>query len=122
MQPADPLNEWNDLPFSGVVKNGYIYGRGSSDDKGQIFAHVKALQYYLQTKKEIPVNIKCVFEGEEEVGSPGLQNFIRNYPAFLKADAAVVSDMSVPSATQPAITNSLRGAVSFELEITTAQL
>jgi len=118
VQPADPLNEWTDTPFSGVVKNGYIHGRGSSDDKGQMFAHVKALQYFLQTRKSIPVNIKCIFEGEEEIGSPGLQNFIRQHSDFLKADVAVVSDMSIPSAIQPAITNSLRGALSFDLEVT----
>jgi acetylornithine deacetylase/succinyl-diaminopimelate desuccinylase-like protein len=121
VQPADPLNEWTDPPFSGAVKNGYIYGRGSSDDKGQMFVHIKALQYFLQTRKSIPVNIKCIFEGEEEIGSPGLQNFIRQYPGILKADVAVVSDMSIPSATQPAITNSLRGSLSFELEVSGQQ-
>jgi len=117
VQPADPLNEWKNPPFGGVVKNGYIYGRGSSDDKGQMFTHIKALQYFLQTQKKIPINVKCIFEGEEEIGSPGLQAFIRQYPAFLKADVAVVSDMSIPSADQAAITNSLRGALSFEIEV-----
>jgi acetylornithine deacetylase/succinyl-diaminopimelate desuccinylase-like protein len=118
VQPVDPVNEWNHSPFSGVVKDGFIYGRGSSDDKGQMFAHIKALEFFLKTRRELPVNIKCIFEGEEEIGSPGLQTFIRQYPAFCKADVAVVSDMSIPSADQPAITNSLRGALSFDLVIT----
>ena len=117
VQPVDPLTEWNSSPFSGMIKNGYIHGRGSSDDKGQLFTHIKALQYFLQTKKSIPVNVKCIFEGEEEIGSAGLQSFIQQYPGFLNADVAVISDMAIPNSEQPAITTSLRGAMSFDLEV-----
>ncbi len=117
VQPVDPLNEWKDDPFSGIVKDGYIYGRGSSDDKGQLFAHVKALEYFLKQGGKIPVNIKCVFEGEEEIGSPGLKEMIQQSPQWLKADVCVVSDMSIPSPEQPAITYSLRGMLSLELEV-----
>lgn len=117
VQPADPLKEWTENPFSGAVKNGFIYGRGASDDKGQMFAHIKALEYFLQANKKIPINIKCVFEGEEETGSEGLQQLLKDHPVFFKADAAVISDMSIPSPVQPAITTSLRGMLSFELEV-----
>jgi acetylornithine deacetylase/succinyl-diaminopimelate desuccinylase-like protein len=117
VQPVDPINEWNDDPFSGVVKNGYIYGRGSSDDKGQLFTHIKALEYFFKKKGKIPVNIKCVFEGEEEIGSDGLKEIIHRSPQLLKADVCVVSDMSIPAPDQPAITYSLRGMLSLELEI-----
>jgi acetylornithine deacetylase/succinyl-diaminopimelate desuccinylase-like protein len=118
VQPADPLNEWKSDPFSGEIKNDYIYGRGSSDDKGQMFAHIKAIEYFLSQFGELPVSIKCVFEGEEEIGSPGLKEFIQQHPDFLKADTAVVSDMSIPSPDQPAITYSLRGMLSLELKVT----
>lgn len=117
VQPVDPINEWKDNPFSGLVKDGYIHGRGSSDDKGQLFAHVKALEYYLEQYGEIPINVKCVFEGEEEIGSPGLKELIQRSPQWLKADACVVSDMAIPTPEQPAITYSLRGALSLELEM-----
>jgi acetylornithine deacetylase/succinyl-diaminopimelate desuccinylase-like protein len=117
VQPVDPINEWKDDPFSGIVKNGYIYGRGSSDDKGQLFAHVKALEYFLQQHGEIPINVKCVFEGEEEIGSPGLKEIIHRTHQLLQADVCVVSDMSIPSPDQPAITYSLRGMLSLELEV-----
>jgi acetylornithine deacetylase/succinyl-diaminopimelate desuccinylase-like protein len=117
VQPVDPLNEWKDDPFSGKVKDGYIYGRGSSDDKGQLFVHVKALQYYLSNENKIPVNVKCIFEGAEEIGSPGLQLFLQDNAVSLQSDVAVVSDTKIPSITQPAITYSLRGVLSLDLEV-----
>lgn len=117
VQPVDPINEWKDNPFSGLVKDGYIYGRGSSDDKGQLFAHIKALEYYMEQYGEIPINVKCVFEGEEEIGSPGLKELIQQSPQLFKADVCVVSDMSIPSENQPAVTYSLRGMLSLELEV-----
>ena len=117
VQPADPLSEWNDNPFSGKIKDNYIYGRGASDDKGQLFVHVKALQYYIATFGRLPINIKCIFEGEEETGSESLLYFLEKNSWLLQSDVAVVSDMKIPSPSQPAITYSLRGMLSVDLEI-----
>jgi acetylornithine deacetylase/succinyl-diaminopimelate desuccinylase-like protein len=117
VQPVDPLNEWNDDPFSGRIKNGSIYGRGTADDKGQLFIHVKALEYYLRNENRLPINIKCIFEGAEEIGSPGLDVFLRENAIALRSDVAVVSDTKIPSVTQPAITYSLRGMLGLELEV-----
>jgi acetylornithine deacetylase/succinyl-diaminopimelate desuccinylase-like protein len=117
VQPVDPLNEWKDDPFSGRIKNGSIYGRGTADDKGQLFIHVKALEYYLRNENRLPINIKCIFEGAEEIGSPGLDVFLRENAIALRSDVAVVSDTKIPSVTQPAITYSLRGMLGLELEV-----
>src|SRR5258708_2824498 len=72
VQPVDPLNEWHTPPFEPVVRDNNIYGRGACDDKGQLFTHVKALESCLRTRRTLPVNVKCLFEGEEEIGSPNL--------------------------------------------------
>jgi len=117
VQPVDPLNEWKDDPFSGAIKNGYIYGRGSADDKGQLFIHVKALEYYLKNENRLPINIKCIFEGAEEIGSLGLDVFLQENAMALRSDVAVVSDTKIPTVTQPAITYSLRGMLGLELEV-----
>lgn len=121
VQPADPLGEWKHDPFSGLVKDGYIQGRGSSDDKGQLFAHIKAIELFLKQERTLPINVKCIFEGEEEIGSPGLKKMIQRLPGLFRSDACVVSDMSIPSVHQPAITCSLRGMLSLELEISGQQ-
>lgn len=115
VQPPDPLNEWHDAPFSGTVKNDYIYGRGASDDKGQLFIHIKAAECLLATTGKLPVNIKYLIEGEEETGSENLFSFINGHGELLSADVAVVSDMRIPSPHQPAITYSLRGMLSMEM-------
>jgi acetylornithine deacetylase/succinyl-diaminopimelate desuccinylase-like protein len=117
VQPADPLHEWHDDPFSGAVKNNYIYGRGASDDKGQVFIHIKAAACLLRTTGTLPVNIKFLIEGEEETGSENLFSFIDKHPALLRADTAVVSDMRIPSPGQPAITYALRGMLSMEIKL-----
>ena len=117
VQPADPLDEWRSPPFEPIVRGNDLYGRGASDDKGQLFAHVKALEAFLQTSGELPVNIKCLFEGEEEIGSPSLPAFLTRYKDKLTADVAVLSDMPIPAAKRPAITESMRGALSLELEV-----
>jgi acetylornithine deacetylase/succinyl-diaminopimelate desuccinylase-like protein len=117
VQPADPLDEWRSPPFEPIVRGNDLYGRGASDDKGQLFAHVKALEAFLQTSGELPVNIKCLFEGEEEIGSPSLPAFLNRYKDKLTADLAVLSDMPIPASNCPAITESMRGALSLELEV-----
>jgi acetylornithine deacetylase/succinyl-diaminopimelate desuccinylase-like protein len=118
VQPVDPLNEWKYPPFKPIVENGFIHGRGASDDKGQLFAHLKALEFYLLNQQRLPINIKCLFEGEEEIGSPGLEEWIAQNHFHLKADGAVVSDMRIPSTEQPAITYSLRGMLALEITVT----
>lgn len=117
VQPADPLNEWRSPPFEPIVRGNDLYGRGASDDKGQLFAHVKALEVLFQTRGELPVNVKCLFEGEEEIGSPNLPDFLVAQRDSLAADIAVLSDMPMLAPNRPAITESMRGMLSLELEI-----
>jgi len=117
VQPAEPLDEWQSPPFEPMVRGNDLYGRGASDDKGQLFAHMKALEAFLQTGGELPVNVKCLFEGEEEIGSPNLTAFLRRDRHALAADVAVLSDMPMLAPNRPAITESMRGALSLELEI-----
>ncbi len=117
VQPAEPLSEWRSAPFDPVIRGEDFYGRGASDDKGQLFVHVKALEALLQSGQELPVNVKCLFEGEEEIGSPNLPAFMRANQHILAADCAVISDTQIPAADQPAITYALRGSINFELEI-----
>jgi acetylornithine deacetylase/succinyl-diaminopimelate desuccinylase-like protein len=118
VQPVDPLTAWRVAPFAATIADGYLFGRGSSDDKGQLFAHVKALESWLRTQHRVPVNIKCVFEGEEEIGSPNLLPFLDSNRKSLQANAVVISDMAIASPDQPAITCALRGALTFELSVT----
>jgi acetylornithine deacetylase/succinyl-diaminopimelate desuccinylase-like protein len=117
VQPAEPLEGWLSPPFAPVIRGDDIYGRGASDNKGQMFAHVKAIESFLKTEGVLPVNVTCVFEGEEEIGSPGLAPFLIANRTELKADCAVVSDTQIPSPRRPAITYALRGGLSVELEV-----
>lgn len=117
VQPVEPLKEWVRSPFVPAVEGDYIYGRGASDDKGQLFAHVKALESFLKTKRQLPINVKCVFEGEEEMGSPNLEAFLHTHKDLLKADVAVLSDMAILSKDRPSLTYALRGSLSVELEV-----
>src|SRR5690606_11355787 len=92
VQPVDPLNLWDSEPFEPQVRDNKLYARGSSDDKGQVFMHVKAIEALLQTNKTLPVNVKFLIEGEEEVGSPNLEEYINNNKEKLAADVIVISD------------------------------
>lgn len=121
VQPPDPLAEWRTPPFEPTVRGSNLYGRGACDDKGQLFAHVKALELYLRTAGRLPVNVKCLFEGEEEIGSPNLKPFIARHARALAADAVVISDTRMLGPDRPAITYALRGSLSLELEIRGAQ-
>ncbi len=116
VQPAEPLAEWRSPPFDPVVRGDDIYGRGASDNKGQMFVHVKAIESFLKTAGALPVNVICLFEGEEEIGSPNLISFLSANRRTLIADCAVVSDMQIPGSDRPAITYALRGGLSVELE------
>lgn len=117
VQPPGRLQDWVMSPFEPVVHSGNIYGRGASDDKGQLFTHVKALEYYLSRPGGPPVNIKCLFEGEEEIGSPSLGRFLTAERRNLASDTALISDMSMPGPERPAITYSLRGALGVDIEV-----
>ena len=99
------------------MKDGKIYARGATDDKGQLFIHVKALESYLKTSGAAPVNVKFLIEGEEEVSSPNLTPFIEEHLDLLKADVCVISDTSMGSIDAPSITHSLRGMTYIEVEV-----
>jgi acetylornithine deacetylase/succinyl-diaminopimelate desuccinylase-like protein len=117
VQPVEPLNEWRTPPFDPVVREQNLYGRGACDDKGQLFAHLKAIEFYLRHSRRLPVNLKCLFEGEEEVGSPNLKPFVARERRALACDAVVMSDTRMLGPDRPAITYALRGALSLELEV-----
>lgn len=116
VQPADPLGEWQTPPFEPTVRGESLYGRGASDDKGQLFAHIKALEAYLHAGGP-PVNVVCLFEGEEEIGSPNLPAFLARNKRFFAADVAVISDTRFLAPGRPAITCALRGSLGLELEL-----
>jgi acetylornithine deacetylase/succinyl-diaminopimelate desuccinylase-like protein len=115
--PADPLSEWRSPPFEPVVRGEDLYGRGSCDDKGQMFVHVKALESYLKTERNLPVNVKCLFEGEDEIGSPHLADFVAKNKRDLHASAAVISDTRMLARGRPAISYAERGTLRMELEV-----
>jgi len=115
--PAEMADGWESDPFEPVVRDGKIYARGATDDKGQLFIHVKALEAYLQSSGAAPVNVKFLIEGEEEVSSPNLTPFIEANLDLLKADVCVISDTSMASIDAPSITHSLRGMTYIEVEV-----
>jgi len=117
VQPADPLELWTSGPFEPVVKDGKIYARGACDDKGQMYMHIKAFEYMMQTNT-LPCNIKFMIEGEEEVGSNNLSTFVKNNKAKLKADVILISDTGIIANDIPSITVGLRGLSYVEVEVT----
>ncbi len=117
VQPPDPLNLWHSPPFEPVVKDGNIYARGSCDDKGQVYMHVKALEI-LNQGGELPCNIKFLVEGEEEIGSNNLEKFIAANKDLLACDIVLVSDTSMIANDVPSITIGLRGMSYLEVEVT----
>ncbi len=121
VQPASLSESWRSPPFVPTQHGEDLYGRGASDDKGQLFAHLKSLESWLKTTGKLPVNVKCLFEGEEEIGSRNLSRFLTQNSRELSADVAVVSDMSILAPDRPALTYALRGALAFELEVTGPQ-
>lgn len=119
--PTSPDNQWQFPPFSATIHQNRVYGRGASDDKGQLFTHLKAIESILQTQGQLPINVKCIFEGEEEIGSTNFERFVKENLALLSADVAVVSDMDMISSTQPALTYAMRGNLSAEIRLKTAE-
>ncbi|MEO7962901.1 MAG: dipeptidase [Gemmatimonadaceae bacterium] len=118
VQPAEPLELWASPPFEPTVRDGRIYARGSVDDKGQLFLHVKALEAYLATYGKLPVNVIVVAEGEEEVGSEHLATFIESHASRLACDGVVISDSSMFAPGLPSLLSSLRGMVYFQIDVT----
>ena len=116
--PASLEDGWVTDPFEPVEKDGIVYARGVTDDKGQLFIHVKALESWLKTNGAAPVNVKFLLEGEEEVSSPNLTPFIKDHLDLLNADVVVISDSSMARIEEPAVTHSLRGMTYLELEVT----
>jgi len=117
VQPVDPLELWDSPPFEATIRDGEIYARGSADDKGQVFMHLKAIEAHLKQHGRLPVNIKVMLEGEEEVGSAHLDDFIRAHKSDLKADVVVISDSAMFARGVPSICYGLRGLVYFQLDL-----
>ncbi|MEX0609413.1 MAG: dipeptidase [Balneolaceae bacterium] len=117
VQPPDPEELWDTPPFEPTVKDGLIYARGASDDKGQAFTHIKAIESFVKSGKEIPVNVKFLLEGEEEIGSPNLVPFIEEHKELLACDMVLISDTSMFGEDQPSITYGLRGLAYMEVEV-----
>lgn len=118
VQPVDPIDLWKSPPFEPEIRDGKIWARGATDDKGQLFTHIKSVEAFVKTDTELPVNVKFIIEGEEEIGSPSLGKTIQKNKNLLKCDAVVISDTSMYDEKTPSITYSLRGLAYFQIEIT----
>jgi acetylornithine deacetylase/succinyl-diaminopimelate desuccinylase-like protein len=116
VQPADPLELWNTEPFEPTERDGNLYGRGTADDKGQMYMHVKAVEALRAVSGSLPVNLKFLVEGEEEVGGASVARFVKENPARLKADVALVSDTAMYAEGMPTLCIGLRGLIYFEIE------
>ena len=118
VQPPDPLDEWHTPPFEPTERNGNLYARGAVDDKGQMFMHLKAIEALLQSSGGgLPINVRVILEGEEEVGGEGIARFVREHPEELKADFALVSDTEMFAPGLPTLCVGLRGMIYTELEV-----
>jgi acetylornithine deacetylase/succinyl-diaminopimelate desuccinylase-like protein len=117
VQPAEPFDLWKSPPFEPRIEGRLLYARGSSDNKGQNFAHLKAVEAYLQTGTELPCDLTFVIEGEEEVGCESLPLFLKEHRNELRCAAVVVSDTGMPSLKHPALTYALRGIMALEIEL-----
>src|SRR5271163_2996697 len=118
VQPAEPLELWTTPAFSPAVRDGNLFGRGTADDKGQVHIHIKALEALQKTLGKLPINVKVIVEGEEEVGSVNLWEYVNNHRERLKADALVVSDTAMLAKGVPSITYGLRGLNYYQIELT----
>src|SRR6476659_9295880 len=117
VQPVDPVELWDSPPFEATVRDGEIYARGSADDKGQVFMHFKAIEAHLKQNGRLPVNIRIILEGEEEVGSANLDNFVKANKDTLKADVIVISDSPMFARGVPSICYGLRGLVYCQIDL-----
>ncbi len=117
VMPAEPLELWKSNPFEPEIRDGHIWARGADDDKGQTFIQVKAFEYVAKNGL-LKNNVKFIFEGEEEIGSPSLESFCEEHKELLKADIILVSDTSMLGADMPSLTTGLRGLAYWEIEVT----
>jgi acetylornithine deacetylase/succinyl-diaminopimelate desuccinylase-like protein len=117
VQPVDPLDEWLSPPFEPTERDGNLYGRGTCDDKGQVWAQIKGLESLLASTGKLPINVRVLFEGEEEVGGEGIAAFVASKPPDLKSDFALVSDTELFAPGLPTLCVGLRGMIYTELEV-----
>jgi len=118
VQPVDPVDLWDSPPFEPTIKDGNIYARGATDDKGQMYMHIKSVEAYFKTLGKLPLNVKFIIEGEEEIGSGNLEEFVNNNQEMLKCDAVMISDTSLYGPGIPTLTYGLRGLCYMEVEVT----
>jgi acetylornithine deacetylase/succinyl-diaminopimelate desuccinylase-like protein len=118
VQPPDPVRLWDSPPFEPVLKNGYVFARGATDNKGQILSHILGVQEQLEANRDLPVNLHFVIEGEEETGSANLGNFLSQNRDALKPEVVVVSDTGMIAAGVPTMSYGLRGVTALELKVT----
>ncbi|MFQ5928638.1 MAG: dipeptidase [Acidobacteriota bacterium] len=121
VQPVDPIELWESGPFEPTVRNGELYARGAADDKGQVFIHFKGAEAFKDTHNPLPVNVKYLIEGEEEIGGPHLDQFIETHQDLLKADVVMISDTTMFARGVPSICYGLRGLVYFQLDVQGAE-
>src|SRR5947207_6549784 len=117
VQPVDPVDQWTTPPFEATVRDGEIYARGAADDKGQVFMHIKAVEAFMKQAGSLPVNIKFFIEGEEEVGSVHLDQFVRDHKQELASDVVVISDSPMFDRGVPSICYGLRGLAYFQIDV-----
>jgi len=118
VQPIDPLDAWESPPFEPEIRDGQLYGRGTVDDKGQVFIHAKAIEAFVETgSKRLPINLKLIVEGEEEIGSPHLADLLREHAALLAADYVCVSDTAMYGRGIPSLCVGLRGGAYFDIVV-----
>jgi acetylornithine deacetylase/succinyl-diaminopimelate desuccinylase-like protein len=117
VQPADPVAAWSSPPFDPVLRGENLYARGASDDKGQLFTHLKACESWLKATGRLPVNVTCLFEGQEETGSAHFREVLEQHRPGVAADVAVISDTQMLGPGRPALTCSLRGVLSLEIAV-----
>lgn len=120
VQPPDPLDEWHTPPFEPSVRDGNIYARGAADDKGQVFVHLKSTEMLMKQNGRLPVNVRFLIEGEEEVGGEAIEEYVKSHPDELTCDAVLISDSHMFAEGLPAIEVGLRGMVYTELTVRTA--
>jgi len=118
VQPVDPIDLWDSPPFEPTLKKGKIYARGATDDKGQMYVHIKSLEAYFKTVGKLPVNVKILIEGEEEIGSASLNDFVNKNKKMLECDTVLISDTALFAAGMPTLTYGLRGLSYMEVEVT----
>src|SRR5437762_2819633 len=118
VQPPDPLELWDSPPFEPVLKEGYVFARGATDNKGQILSHIIGIQETMEQDHDLPVNLHLVIEGEEEIGSANLGPFLNENRDALKSDVAVVSDTGMIERGIPTLSYGLRGVTALEIKVT----